>query len=148
LLTLSDSLLFILNFANIIRFLGGGYGKSSEKAIMQELMQNGPVVVSFEPGYDFMYYQEGVYHSIDASEWIKEGENEPEWEKVDHSVLAYGWGETNNGEKYWLIQNSWGKHWGEKGRFRIRRGVDESAIESMGEASDPIIIQNNKSSFV
>jgi cathepsin C len=38
-------------------------------------------------------------------------------EKVDHSVLCYGWGE-ENGQKYWLLQNSWGKDWGENGNFK------------------------------
>ena len=46
--------------------------------------------MSFEPGPDFMYYQKGVYHSVDAADWILNNEPEPEWQKVDHSVLAYG----------------------------------------------------------
>ena len=76
--------------------------------------------MSFEPPMDFMYYMGGVYHSVDANYWvkltfifkiffqIKAGEPEPEWQKVDHSVLAYGWGETEEGEKYWNLLNSWG----------------------------------------
>ena len=40
---------------------------------MTEIMQNGPVVLSFEPAADFMYYGEGVYHSVDAEDWIKAG---------------------------------------------------------------------------
>ena len=61
-------------------------------------------------------------------------------EKVDHSVLCYGWGE-EDGEKFWYLQNSWGVRWGENGRFRMRRGTDESAIESMGESAIPIVLQ-------
>lgn len=26
-------------------------------------MANGPVVLSFEPSFDFMYYEKGIYHS-------------------------------------------------------------------------------------
>ena len=57
------------------QYLGGAYGKSSEKKMMKEIHENGPIVVSFEPGkirffifpgMDFMYYSEGVYHSVDA----------------------------------------------------------------------------------
>ena len=102
-------------------------------------MNNGPIVVSFEPAADFMYYSGGVYHSIEP-EYIQRGQPRPEWERVDHSVLCYGWGETEDGEKYWLLLNSWGSGWGENGSFRMRRGVDESAIESLAEAATPYIV--------
>ncbi len=104
--------------------------------MMLEIKKNGPIVVSFEPKYDFMFYKHGIYHSVEAADWIKDGEQQPEWEKVDHSVLCYGWGE-ENGEKYWNLQNTWGSEWGENGMFRFRRGVDDSAIESLAEAATP-----------
>jgi cathepsin C len=44
-------------------FVGGAYGKSSERNMMEEIMNNGPIVASFEPAYDFMFYNGGVYHS-------------------------------------------------------------------------------------
>ncbi len=110
--------------------------------MMQELFEKGPLVVSFEPDYNFMMYKSGIYHSIDEKTWISKGIPKPEWEKVDHSVLVVGWGEDENTkEKYWIIQNTWGPQWGEDGYFRMRRGVDEFGIESICEASDPIIIQ-------
>lgn len=40
-----------------------------------------------------------------------------------------GWGTTEQGEKYWNIRNSWGTYWGEKGFFRLKRGVNEIRIE-------------------
>lgn len=42
--------------------------------MMEEMMENGPIVVSFEPAYDFMYYSEGIYHSVDAQNWLKNRE--------------------------------------------------------------------------
>ena len=53
--------------------------------------------------------------------------------------MCYGWGE-EYGIKYWILQNSWGPQWGENGSFRIKRGTDESGIESMVEAADPFVI--------
>ncbi|CAK86509.1 unnamed protein product (macronuclear) [Paramecium tetraurelia] len=84
----------------------------------------------FEPGQDFMNYQSGIYHS----------------EKVDHSVLCYGWGE-ENGVKFCLLQNSWG----EQGNFiinRMKRGAQESAIERMAQAADPVIYSKSSGEFI
>lgn len=112
--------------------------------MMKELYENGPFVVSFEPDYNFMLYQSGVFHSVEGFQNQNSPLlNKPEWEKVDHSVLLVGWGEDPaTGEKYWLVQNTWGPDWGENGFFRIRRGADESAIESICEAGTPIIVDN------
>jgi len=120
-------------------FVGGAYGRSNERNIMVELMNNGPMAASFEPDYTFMYYNGGVYHHVPAADWILNGEQKPEWEKVDHSVLLHGWGE-ENGEKYWILKNTWGDDWGENGHFRMRRGTDESSVESMAEVADPYIV--------
>lgn len=38
------------------KFIGGAYGKSNEREMMLEIKNNGPIVASFEPRYDFMYY--------------------------------------------------------------------------------------------
>eukprot|EP00397_Hematodinium_sp_SG-2012_P009755 GEMP01009847.1.p1 GENE.GEMP01009847.1~~GEMP01009847.1.p1 ORF type:complete len:758 (+),score=152.63 GEMP01009847.1:265-2538(+) len=47
-----------------------------------------------------------------------------------HALCMYGWGETRGGMPYWTFVNSWGAHWGDKGRSRIRRGKDDCYIES------------------
>ena len=125
------------------RYVGGSYGMCSERKMMEELYNNGPIVVSFEPDYNFMLYKSGIYHTLAEDSWIKAHVQKPEWQKVDHSVLLVGWGE-EKGEKFWIIQNTWGPLWGENGFFRMKRGVDELGIESICEAADPIVI-NNKS---
>lgn len=133
---------FIFKLENY-RYVGGSYGQCSEESMMKELYHNGPVVVSFEPDYNFMLYRSGIYHSISDESWKKAGVEKPEWQKVDHSVLLVGWGvDSSTKEKYWIIQNTWGPYWGEKGYFRMRRGVDELGIESICEAADPVIIDN------
>ena len=44
-----------------------------------------------------------------------------------HAVRIVGWGE-ERGIKYWTLANSWGKHWGEEGYFRIVRGSNECKV--------------------
>lgn len=122
-------------------YIGGSYGECNERKIMQEIMKNGPVVLSFEPDYTFMLYKTGIYHKPGVKNWTNSNENKPEWLKVDHSVLCYGWGE-ENGQKFWLLMNSWGKKWGEKGLFRMKRGEDELGIEFIGESAMPYAVKS------
>ena len=44
------------------KYVGGYYGGCSEEAMMQALVENGPLSVSFEVYDDFMMYKSGVYH--------------------------------------------------------------------------------------
>jgi len=117
-------------------YLGGSYGKCSEELLMRELQKNGPVVVSFEPDYHFMMYRKGIYKSL-KSNWFNKNLQKPEWQKVDHSVTLVGWGfDEIHQKKYWLLLNSWGKHWGENGYFRMMRGEDHNGIESICETGE------------
>jgi len=116
--------------ADNYHYVGGYYGGASEYAIMRELVTGGPLVASFEPKNDLMYYGGGIYKSIPNQR--------AEWEQVDHAVLLVGFGEESNGQKYWILQNSWGENWGEDGFIRIARGSDESGIESIVVSADVV----------
>ena len=69
-----------------------------------------------------MQYESGIYNHISGT--LLGG----------HDVVIIGWG-IEDGTKYWIAQNSWGKDWGEQGYFRIVEGIckfDEQGIA--GEA--------------
>ncbi|XP_007564164.1 PREDICTED: dipeptidyl peptidase 1 [Poecilia mexicana] len=114
-------------------YVGGFYGGCSETAMMLELVKNGPMAVALEVYPDFMNYKGGIYHHTGLADSINP------FELTNHAVLLVGYGRCHKtGEKYWIVKNSWGAQWGEDGYFRIRRGSDECAIESIAVAAKPI----------
>lgn len=59
-------------------------------------------------------------------------------ENINHAVLIVGYGtDKRTGKDFWVIKNSWGEEWGEKGYFRLlRNDGDHCGIAS--DASVPI----------
>lgn len=47
-----------------------------------------------------------------------------------HALVIVGYGEAADGTKYWNVQNSWGKGWGDNGRLKIERGINAWGIEN------------------
>lgn len=91
-----------------------------ENDIKLEIMNHGPVVATMEVYTDFLTYAGGVYSKED---------DVPKFSGM-HSVKIVGWGgdeaatDGKEGGKYWIIENSWGEDWGEKGYARIAMGKD------------------------
>ncbi|XP_060081343.1 dipeptidyl peptidase 1-like [Ylistrum balloti] len=121
-------------YATDYHYVGGYYGACNQYAMMTALVSNGPMSVSFMVYSDFLHYKSGVYHYTQL-----ENRFNP-FEITNHAVLLVGYGQVEEtGEKYWIVKNSWGTGWGEDGYFRIRRGHDECAIESIAVESTPIV---------
>ena len=72
---------------------------------LKEALQNGPVSVYIEADqWSFQMYSSGVY---DNSDCFADGQ-------IDHAVLAVGYT-----KDAWIVKNSWGTSWGEKGYIQI-----------------------------
>ena len=88
-------------------------------AMMSELKKGGTIVVAFTVYQDFYAYKSGVYYNVSGSA------------VGGHAVRLIGYGtDAITNVDYWIIANSWGSYWGEKGYIRIRRGTDEGGMES------------------
>nr|CAD1820047.1 unnamed protein product [Ananas comosus var. bracteatus] len=100
---------------------------NNEDALMKAAA-NQPIAVAIEAsGSDFQFYSEGVFTGACGT-------------NLDHGVALVGYGTTQDGTKYWIVKNSWGADWGEKGYVRMQRGVSaqEGICGIAMEASYPL----------
>ena len=57
-----------------------------------------------------------------------------------HTVLLIGWGyDESSDTKYWIVRNSYGPKWGNKGDFKVQRGQDDFGIESNLVSYEPVL---------
>lgn len=83
-------------------------------ALMNSIAQVGPIAVSVDAS-TWSAYKGGIFNGCN--------QKNPD---INHAVVLMGYGE-ENGQKYWLIRNSWSASWGEKGYIRIARSDNEDS---------------------
>ncbi|KAK9073390.1 hypothetical protein SSX86_007714 [Deinandra increscens subsp. villosa] len=82
---------------------------------LQKAAANQPITVTIEAsGQDFQFYTSGIFDGSCGT-------------YLNHGVIVVGYG-TEEGKDYWIVRNSWGAEWGEKGYIRMER--NKEAIES------------------
>lgn len=92
-----------------------------EEEMKELLYKNGPLLVALNSA-PLITYMSGI---------IDEGTYRCPAEGVDILALLIGYGHDESSKKdYWIVQNYWGKSWGENGFFRIRRGNGTCNINS------------------
>jgi len=95
---------------------------TNEDTIASELMKYGPLAVAIVATGPVQQYTGGIISGSCGGQ-------------IDHAVTLVGFGE-ENGTKFWIVKNSWGESWGEKGYFRMERGVNQCLVATMVTAAE------------
>lgn len=81
----------------------------SEAALKEAVATKGPVSVAIDASRpSFFLYKSGVYYDPSCTS------------NVNHGVLVIGYGK-QDGKDYWLVKNSWGHYFGDKGYILMAR---------------------------
>ncbi|XP_060694338.1 cathepsin La [Hemiscyllium ocellatum] len=100
------------NAANDTGFVDIASG--NERAMMKAVAEVGPVSVAIDASHEsFQFYESGIYYEADCSS-----------KDLDHGVLVVGYGyerDDVDGNKFWIVKNSWSEQWGDKGYILMAR---------------------------
>mmetsp|Transcript_59712 Transcript_59712/g.176949 ORF Transcript_59712/g.176949 Transcript_59712/m.176949 type:complete len:312 (-) Transcript_59712:196-1131(-) len=105
----------------------------TNKCLMESISIQPTSVAIEADGRGFQFYKSGIYDDPGCGV------------KIDHGVLAVGYGK-DNGTGYWVIKNSWGATWGDKGFIKMSvdnpNNGDKGQCGILQAASRPILKDN------
>nr|CAX70510.1 Cathepsin L-like proteinase precursor [Schistosoma japonicum] len=95
----------------VVQSIGYKFHRHGYETILKWALYNeGPYVISMNIDEKFLHYKSGIYQSDTCTHY-----------NLNQSMLLVGYGYDNDGIDYWIVQNSWGKKWGESGYVKVRR---------------------------
>ncbi|ESP02434.1 hypothetical protein LOTGIDRAFT_172091 [Lottia gigantea] len=98
---------------------GTGFIPEGDEDAMLEAILKTPLMVAMDASQpSFELYQAGIYSDTKCSP-----------DHLSHIMQVVGYGE-QNGRKYWICRNSWGKDWGNQGYVWVERGTNMCGIAS------------------
>lgn len=102
--------------------------RGDEEHLAVQLAAVGPVSVCIFATRQFKFYKRGVFSSSHC----------PKKLRINHAMLAVGYGVSRHGRSYWLVKNSWGVMWGKAGYVKMSKDYDNNChIASL--ASYPLL---------
>lgn len=119
------------------------YTKANSENDLQAAVANiGPISVGIEATDAFQLYQSGKFLIFDViysfvflsvAGILNDTTCGNDEFDLNHGVLVVGYG-TDIGKDYWIVKNSWGADWGERGFVRMLR----NARNQCGIATEPV----------
>lgn len=92
--------------------------KGSEEELKDATATVGPISVAVNANNAWQLYGGGILKPLFCP-----------GNRLDHGVAVVGYG-ADGVKDYWIIKNSWGKTWGEKGYVRLHRGSNTCGVSN------------------
>lgn len=96
------------SFESAVKISGFNFVPKHDPAQLMAALNQQPIGIGIHAGLRLQFYRKGIFDPYLCGKGM------------NHGVLAVGYGHDNKHKKdYWIVKNSWGAKWGDKGYFRI-----------------------------